>query len=378
MDKIASLFRIILALALIFLCLGVMGGVWASDQLPKIAGQKFGPPSRSLSFSQRTVYSARVLGSEKALLTPLDAKGPPRTFDVALGETVNSIAVRLQEERFISSAEAFRTFLIYAGLDTRVQAGKYEISASMSPVQIARLLQDAVPEDVEFHILAGWRAEEIAAALPISGLSADPGEFLDLVRDPPADLQPVGYKSGASLEGFLMPGQYEAKRVASAHDLLALFIRRFESTVTQDLREAYADRGLDLVQAVTLASMIQREAIVTEEKPIIASVFYNRLGIAMKLDSDPTVQFALGYQLAGDTWWKNPLSRTDLQVDSRYNTYIYPGLPPGPISEPGIDSLRAVAYPAQTGYFYFRARCDGSGRHVFSVTYEEHLQNGCP
>lgn len=127
-----------------------------------------------------------------------------------------------------------------------------------------------------------------------------------------------------------------------------------------------------------LASMVQREAMVTEEQPTIASVFLNRLASGMKMESDPTVQYALGYDMLKQTWWKNPLSTNDLQTDSRYNTYRYEGLPPGPISNPGIDALRAVAFPAQTGYYYFRALCDGSGRHAFAVTFEEHLNNACP
>jgi UPF0755 protein len=107
-------------------------------------------------------------------------------------------------------------------------------------------------------------------------------------------------------------------------------------------------------------------------------VFYNRLASGSRLASDPTVQYALGYNQNQGTWWTNPLSLQDLQVDSLYNTYIYNGLPPAPISNPGLAALRAVAFPAQTPYFYFRAACDGSGRHLFAQTYEEHVANECP
>ena len=112
--------------------------------------------------------------------------------------------------------------------------------------------------------------------------------------------------------------------------------------------------------------------------PLIASVFINRLAAGMPLEADSTVQFALGHQEATDTWWKNPLSLDDLQVDSPYNTYLYGRLPPGPISNPGSTALNAVAFPAQTGYYYFRAACDGSGEHRFAETFEEHVQNACP
>jgi UPF0755 protein len=114
-----------------------------------------------------------------------------------------------------------------------------------------------------------------------------------------------------------------------------------------------------------------------EEMPLIASVFLNRLAAGMKLDSDPTVQYALGYNPGKETWWTNPLSLEDLQFDSPYNTYLYPGLPPGPIASPGLAALQAVAFPAQTPYYYFRADCGGAGKHAFAETFEEHIQNEC-
>jgi UPF0755 protein len=135
---------------------------------------------------------------------------------------------------------------------------------------------------------------------------------------------------------------------------------------------------LNLYKGVILASIVSREAIVEDEMPLIASVFYNRLNGGEKLETDPTVQYALGYNEAQGTWWTNPLSAADLLFDSPYNTYLYPGLPPGPISNPGLAALRAVAFPAQTPYKYFRAACDGSGRHLFAETFEEHLGNACP
>jgi UPF0755 protein len=112
--------------------------------------------------------------------------------------------------------------------------------------------------------------------------------------------------------------------------------------------------------------------------PLIASVFYNRLSAGMPLQADPTIQYALGFNAARSTWWTNPLSRTDLQFISAYNTYLHPGLPPGPISNPGLAALRAVAVPAQSDYLYFQARCDKSGLHNFARTLDEHHQNDCP
>ena len=127
-----------------------------------------------------------------------------------------------------------------------------------------------------------------------------------------------------------------------------------------------------------MASIIQREAVVESEMPLIASVFYNRLAAGMNLQTDPTVQYAIGYNVLQGTWWTNPLSLDDMKLDSPYNTYLYPGLPPGPISNPGLPALEAAAFPEQSNYYYFQAKCDGSGLHNFAETYQQHQQNYCP
>jgi len=153
-------------------------------------------------------------------------------------------------------------------------------------------------------------------------------------------------------------------------------LNRFEHKVTPDMRKAYTSHGLTTYQAVTLASIIQREAVLDAEKPLIASVFLNRIKLGMLLQTDPTVQYSLGYNPEWG-WWKSPLSLSDLQINSTYNTYIINGLPPTPISNPDEVSLKAVAFPEESTYLYFRAACDGSGEHVFSETIEEHTMNGC-
>jgi UPF0755 protein len=147
---------------------------------------------------------------------------------------------------------------------------------------------------------------------------------------------------------------------------------------TPELLAGIQAQNLSFHEALTLASIIERETRADEEKATMASVFYNRLAKGMPLQTDPTVQYALGFDPAGQTWWRPDLTLTDLGVDSQDNTYLYLGLPPGPISNPSLASLEAVAFPVQSPYFYFRAKCDGSGTHAFSITYEEHLNNACP
>jgi len=359
-------------LFIVFLCLLAVGLLVG---IPALATQQYGPPSPTLNLTNQLEFSIRLLWYGEWLTQPYNPNGAEQSFTVESGESVPSIAIRLEEAGLVRSAAAFRTYLIYTGLDTSIQAGDYILSPALSIVDIARELQDATPEQVSFAILPGWRMEEIAGSLATSGLNVTADEFLAAARSAPPGLDylPVS----ASTEGFLYPDIYILPRTITATELVNEFLHNFTLHITVDLREGFTRQGLDVYQAVTLASIVQREAVMAEERAQIASVFLNRLNIGMKLDTDPTVQYALGYNASQNTWWTNPLSTADLQFDSPYNTYLYAGLPPGPIANPSLSALQAVAFPAETPYYYFRARCDGSGLHDFSITFEEHLQNGC-
>lgn len=360
-------------------CLCLLAAAWITTRLPRQAERAFGSPSATLSAIRRLILSAQLLSQEQALLTPRDPGGPPQSFHIDLGESTYSITRRLQDEGLVQDAALLRTFLIYSGLDTSIQAGDYTLSARMTPVEISHVLQDATPTEVNFIILAGWRLEEVAAALPTSGLSFSPEAFLAYAAQPPPSLAIVtGLSLGVSLEGFLFPDSYRLPRAITLDLFFQSILEDFNSKVDHDIRQGFQNQGLTLYQAVTLASLVEREAILDDEMPMIASVFLNRLAAGMRLDSDPSVQYVLGYEPVKNTWWKNPLSLDDLQADSPYNTYRAPGLPPGPISNPGLNALRAVAFPAQTPYYYFRAACDNSGRHNFAETFEKHQQNACP
>jgi UPF0755 protein len=310
------------------------------------------------------------------LTAPLHPLAPEQEFIVDPSESVASIANRLAVSGIISDAGIFRDYLVYTGLDLTLQAGTYKLSPAMSMVDIAREMQDATPEDVTLTILSGWRMEEIAASLPTSGLSVTPEEFLVAAQNPPPVLDYI--PASASMEGFFLPDSYILPRVATADQLLEAIARNFAQHLTEDLRAGFGAQGLDVYQAVTLASMVEREAIQEEEQSLIASVFLNRLEAEMQLGSDPTVQYALGFDPVAQTWWTNPLSLDHLQVNSPYNTYIHVGLPPGPIANPSLAAMRAVAFPADTRYYYFRAKCNDAGYHIFAETFEEHLQNACP
>lgn len=343
--------------------------------VPVMAEQMLGPISDSLDLFQRFQYSALMLWYDGMVTSPVDSSAGEITFIISEGDNAVMVAQRLEEQGIIRSADAFTAYLVYSGLDTGLQVGEFNISPAMAPIQIAQKLQDATPTQVKFVILPGWRLEEVAASLPTSGLDISPEEFMAAVRTPARsyDFLPAG----ASAEGFLLPGEYILPRTIQVEQLVELLMNNSALALTMELRNGFARQNLSVYQAVTLASIIQREAVMPDEQPIIASVFLNRMASGMKLETDPTVQYALGFNGMLNTWWKAPLSSDDLTVQSPYNTYIIPALPPAPISNPSISALQAVAYPAQTTYFFFRARCDGSGLHNFSETFEEHLQNGC-
>ena len=344
--------------------------------IPYRARLVYGPPAAWLSAPQRFQYSALLLWYDQLLTKPLNPNGAEQTFKIEQGESVNSLASHLEEVGLIRDAEAFRAYLIYAGLDTSIQAGDYKLSTAMSIIDIARKVQDATPAEVNFVILPGWRMEEIAAALPTSGLSISSDDFLAAARAP----QPgFDFLAGAeTTEGFLFPDTYIVPRGVTADILVTGFLRNFALRITPELTAGFEQQGLSVYQAVTLASLVEREAVQDEEKPMIASVYLNRLRQNMKLDADPTVQYALGYSLLQQSWWTSPLTLIDLQVNSPYNTYLNEGLPPTPIASPGLAALQAVAFPAKSNYLYFRAKCDGSGLHEFAETFEEHLSNECP
>ncbi|MGD2050736.1 MAG: endolytic transglycosylase MltG, partial [Chloroflexota bacterium] len=181
----------------------------------------------------------------------------------------------------------------------------------------------------------------------------------------------------ATLEGFLFPDTYRLPVDATAPQLIYMMLDNFNLRVTPAMRQSFGIQGLSVYDAVILASIVQREAVVADERPLMVGVFLNRLNAGMPLQADPTVQYALGYLEDVGTWWKSPLSAEDLKIDTPYNTYLYPGLPPGPIANPGLTALEAVSSPERSDFLFFVADCtsENPGLHVFSRTFEEHLSH---
>lgn len=353
-------------------------GIAASAIVDSVVSQSLGPPSPQLGASQRLLYAWRLLPHLDALQRANVPGTSEVRFEIEPGETVSHVASALQKNQLIPDAQSFRDYLVYSGLDSSLRSGAYRVPSGLSPVQLAFSFQSGEYLELTFSTIPGWRSEEVAASLSSSGLSASPVEFLSIVRNPPASLVPPSLGPLTSLEGFLFPGQYPLPRDAGAGDVIQVMLAQFDRKVDSNTRVAISAQGLTLTEAVTLASIVEKEAILDSEKPLIASVFLNRLRAGMPLQSDATVQYALANQPGAGVWWKSPLSASDLKVDSPFNTYLHPGLPPSPICNPGLPSIEAVAHPASTDYLYFRAKCDGSGEHAFSKTYEEQLANACP
>ncbi|NLN70218.1 MAG: endolytic transglycosylase MltG [Chloroflexi bacterium] len=370
--------RRVIGVLILFLLIAGLTAVATYLLMMRAVRVEFGQPSKNLSTVQRMVIPAELFIHRRALTEPTSLFGEEQSFAISEGESVAMICIRLEGAGLIPDAELLRMYLLYTGLDRELKAGQFSLGPQTSPVEIVTSLLDATPKDAIITILPGWRIEEVAANVAGSGLTIPAEAFIEAAYHPPQGyFALVSLTDLTSLEGFLFPGTYSLPRESSLDVLLVMTLSEFNTQVDPTLVEGFARQGLTLTDAVKLASIVEREAVLDEEKPLIASVFFNRLEIGMRLETDPTVQYALGFDEATKSWWKSPLSLNDLTINSPFNTYLYDALPPTPICNPDLESLRAVAFPANTPYYYFRAACDESGRHNFAVTFEEHLNNSC-
>jgi UPF0755 protein len=368
-------FLVLSTFLVVILAVGLMAGFFSINAVVR---KQFGRPTQTLTFIQRVIYPIELFVHRDTLASPRNVEEDQQIFVIESGESVSMICLRLERAGLVHDAELLRTYLVYTGLDRQLQSGQFSLNQGMSPVQITAELLDATPSEVIVTILPGWRIEEVAANVAESGLAISPEAFINSAYNPEDEfLNLVPVSDVPSLEGFLFPGIYVFQREAVLAEVLEAMLSEFSNQLDPALEEGFSRVGLSLYEAVTLASIIEKEAVVDAEKPMIASVFFNRLAAGMRLETDPTVQYSLGFQEETGTWWKAPLSLDDLKVASPYNTYIVYGLPPTPINNPDLVSLRAVAFPAETPYFYFRAACDGSGRHLFAITFDDHLNNAC-
>jgi UPF0755 protein len=299
------------------------------------------------------------------------------TIAVEEGDSAQEIGERLEEEGVIQSTRLFRVLAAFTGVEDELVAGEYEFDRGMATMQVITRLHGGLTAPLVVTIPEGLRKEEIADLLERKGI-VSAQEFRDALSARVYDASFLDrLPSGVGLEGYLFPATYGFSRQVTGQDVVAEMLRAFEKQVVPALSPEGVT-GLSMHQVVTLASIVEREAVDPTERPKIASVYLNRLQIGLPLQADPTVQYALGNDPSSVEefgYWKRSLTRADLAVDSPYNTYVNVGLPRGPIANAGLDSIQAVVRPARTNYLFFVAQEDGS--HVFAETLAEHISNVC-
>lgn len=278
----------------------------------------------------------------------------PKIFVVENGQGVREIANSLKKEGLIRDPVVLFLITKQRGLDKKIQAGDFRLNPSLNAYEIAESLTHGTL-DIWVTVPEGYRAEEIADILEgkIPNYDKSWREVLN------------------QNEGYLFPDTYLIPRDADITTIISIFKNNFQTKY--DSVKSLKTNNLSDTQTLVLASLVEREAMLEEDRPLVASVIYNRLSIGMKLDIDATLQYALGYQKDEKRWWKKGLTNEDKKLNSPYNTYTNPGLPPAPISNPGLSAISAALNPAETDYLYYIT--DKNGKNRYAKTIEGHSAN---
>jgi UPF0755 protein len=285
-------------------------------------------------------------------------------FIVPPGATFHEVADTLHRVGLVDNVLFFDIYARYKHLDRGVEAGAYELSRNLDMEQILAALQTALPEEIYITIPEGYTIQKTAAKLDAGGLikgsdyiAATHAHYdFAFLKDRPAS---------ASLEGFLFPDTYLVPRNATAKQLVTLQLQEFDHIWNSTRRAQAAQRKMNALQIVTMASMIEREARFDNDRPLVASVLYNRLSNGWPLQVDATVLYAKGV-------WQAGVTLDDRRIDSPYNTYLHAGLPPGPIANPGLKAIDAALQPANTDYFFYLS--DPQGHNHYARTNDEFAQ----
>lgn len=317
--------------------------------------------------------------------------GRPVTLEVTQEDDSGTVAEKLTNAELVQYGSYFETRMRFSGVELR--PGVYTLRIGMSVPDIIDVITVAdtsspdenteaaaeTTQSFQVTFIEGQRIEEYARVLQEAGMPDSATEYIATANDVESFRGNYSFlesvPSGGSLEGFLFPDTYTVGENATPADVIGLQLSNFEAQFTPEMIAQAEARGMSIYEVVTLASIVEREAAIPEERPQIAAVYLNRLEAGMPLQADPTLQYVVGTE---QEWW--PVLDTALLEQakgSEFNTYDLQGLPPAPIANPGFASLQAVLQPAEVDYLYFVTAGDDTGRHVFSTTYEEHLQNTC-
>ncbi len=324
------------------------------------------------------------------------------TVTIEPGSSDSTIAAQLFREGVVSSPLAFQYAVLQAGRAGTLEAGTYDLSPSMRPSQIVAALHNESGDEVELTFREGWRLEEVVGYLGSTQLTLNLEEFAALVESPPADLVNqypflADLHRNRTLEGYLYPDTYRVFANVDEREMVELLLTTFGERFSPEIADGIERQGLSIDQAVTLASIVEREAVLDEERPLIAGVYLNRINnpeaeTVGLLNADPTLQYALATRAnrkavvdewGSIEWWPMlQVAGRDVELPRRleeYQTYVNQGLPPTPIASPRISSLEAVAFAdTDSGYFYFVAGCpngERDGSHYFARTFGEHQSN---
>jgi len=313
--------------------------------------------------------------------------GRPVTVEITQDDDSASVADKLSKAKLIKYGFYFQARMRLDGGELR--PGTYTILKGDSVSEIIKRITVAAasssgdssqpataPNAINVTFVEGQRLEQYGDELEKAGLPNGRAEFLKAVANP-ANRKGFAFLEGlpatASLQGFLFPDTYRFGSDATADQIVVQMLTNFDNRFTPEMVAQQKASGLSMLQVMTVASIVEREAVIPEERPIIAKVYLNRVNQQMLLNADPTLQYIIGSEAE---WWPK-VTDAAIASDSPYNTYKVVGLPPGPISNPGLASIQAVLQPADVTYLYFVAKDDGSNTHVFANTNDEQNQNRC-
>lgn len=285
-------------------------------------------------------------------------------FTISDNDNLTTISQKLEKNNVVLNRHIFKLYYKTTHSDLMVHPGTFSIRKNSSYKEIAKAITTPFTNTLTLTVPEGFEVREIAARLLEKGLIADIAEFQNTLKNYIFQTNQGTVISGETmLEGYLFPDTYQIESSASARDIISLLTNNFKSKWTDEYEERAKELGMNVKEVITLASIVEREARKTEDFPLVASVFHNRLNSGKRLESCATVQYILKER-------KSVLSVADTNIDSPYNTYQNEGLPPAPISSPGILAIESVLYPKDTDYLYFFT--DTNGDNHYSKTYEEH------
>lgn len=305
-----------------------------------------------------------VWSGYQAVLQPRPIPEAQRIYTIEAGKSFNTLLEDLYQKQLAPKSVFVRMTLALKGQDNIViKKGTYELPEEASALDLVKIFEEGKVQLFKVTIPEGYDRWQTAKVLGERGLWGDEETFLKLIEDP----QPILHLDpGAdSLEGYLYPETYFFPKTATAKDVINTLIQSFISH-TDDLRPQLEERGLSIRQWLSLAALVEEESSIREERALVAGVFQNRLDRGMLLQCDPTIIYSLKLH----NRYRGKIYRSDIKYDHPYNTYVYKGLPPGPIANPARESLEAALNPAETDYLFFVAKEDGS--HHFSRTNREH------